>query len=54
MFANMTDFDFMLTQDQIDLRDMVREFAQKEVKPTCRKLERDGIVPEDLVSPRTW
>ena len=30
MFANMTDFDFMLTQDQIDLRDMVREFAQKE------------------------
>ena len=49
MFANMTDFDFMLTQDQIDLRDMVREFAQKEVKPTCRKLERDGIVPEDLV-----
>lgn len=49
MFANMTDFDFMLTEEQIGLRDLVREFAQNEVKPTCRILERDGIVPEDLV-----
>lgn len=49
MFPNVTDFDFMLTEDQIELRDMVREFAQNEVKPTCRILEREGIVPEDLV-----
>lgn len=49
MFANVTDFDFMLTEEQIELRDLVREFAQNEVKPTCRILERDGIVPEDLV-----
>lgn len=49
MFPNMTDFDFMLTEDQIGLRDMVRKFAQEKVKPTCRALEREGEVPEDLV-----
>ena len=49
MFPNMTDFDFMLTEDQIGLRDMVRKFAQEKVKPTCRALEREGEIPEDLV-----
>ena len=45
----MNDYDFLLTQDQLDLREMVREFAQKSVKPTCRVAERDAIVPQDLV-----
>ena len=45
----MNDYDFLLTQDQLDLREMVREFAQKAVKPTCRVAERDAIVPQDLV-----
>lgn len=45
----MNDYDFLLTQDQMDLREMVREFAQKAVKPTCRVAERDAIVPQDLV-----
>lgn len=45
----MKDYDFMLTEEQIELRDMVREFAQKEIKPRCRVAERDAIVPEDLV-----
>ena len=29
MFANMTDFDFMLTEEQIGLRDLVREYSRK-------------------------
>lgn len=45
----MTDYDFLLTEDQLDLRAMVRDFAQKSVKPVCRVAERDAIVPEDLV-----
>ena len=43
MLPNMTDFDFMLTEDQVELRDMVRDFAQKEVKPTCRKLRKSVL-----------
>ena len=46
---SMRDFDFMLTPDQIDLRNMVSDFAQKEVKPVCREAEKDAIVPEKLV-----
>ncbi len=45
----MEEYDFMLTDEQKDLRTLVREFAQKEVKPQCRIAERDAIVPEDLV-----
>ena len=45
----MTDYDFMLNEDQIELRNLVREFAEKEVRPTCRIAEKDAIVPEDLV-----
>ena len=45
----MTDYDFMLNEDQIELRNLVREFAEKEVRTTCRIAEKDAIVPEDLV-----
>ena len=45
----MKDLEFMLTEDQLSLRDMVREFAQKRVKPICRVAERDSIVPQELV-----
>ena len=45
----MKDFDFMLTEDQISLRDMVREFAQKKVRPACKKAEIDGSVPDELL-----
>ena len=33
----MTDFDFMLTEEQIELRNLFRDFAQKEVKEPCRE-----------------
>jgi len=45
----MKDLEFMLTEDQLSLRDMVRDFAQKRVKPVCRVAERDSIVPQELV-----
>ena len=33
----MRDYDFMLTEEQRELRDLVEEFAQNEVKPICRE-----------------
>ena len=46
---SMRDYDFMLTEDQRELRDLVSEFAQKEVKPVCREAEKTAAVPEELV-----
>lgn len=43
------DYDFMLSQDQLDLRELVHDFAQNVVKPACRIAERDAIVPEEQV-----
>lgn len=43
------DFDFMLSEEQLTLRNLVRDFAQKRVKPTCREAEKNAVVPEDLV-----
>ena len=45
----MTDFDFMLTEEQIELRNLFRDFAQKEVKEPCRESEKLGECPEYLV-----
>ncbi len=45
----LQDFDFMLNSEQIELRDLVRDFAEKKVNPQCRIAEKDAIVPEDLV-----
>ena len=46
---SMRDYDFMLTEDQRELRDLVSEFAQKEVKSVCREAEKTATVPEELV-----
>ena len=46
---SMNDFDFMLTEEQIELRNMFREFAQKKVKEPCRKSEAEGMCPDYLV-----
>lgn len=43
------DFDFMLTDEQKGLRDLVKDFAQSKVYPRCRECEKDSIIPEDLV-----
>lgn len=44
-----SDYDFMLNEDQIAIRDLVRDFAQKEVKEVCREAEKTATVPENLV-----
>ena len=49
----MKDLEFMLTEEQIELRNMVRKFAQEQIKPICRIAERDNIVPPSWSS-RVW
>lgn len=41
--------EFQLTEDQIMLRDMVRQFAEKEAKPTVAERDEHAIWPTDLV-----
>lgn len=38
----------LLTDEQQEIRLMVRDFAEKEIIPTCKELDRDGIFPKDL------
>lgn len=45
----MRDYDFLLTEEQRDLRDLVESFAQNEVKPICREAEKEARVPEELM-----
>ncbi|MCR4672995.1 MAG: acyl-CoA dehydrogenase family protein [Lachnospiraceae bacterium] len=45
----MDEFDFMLSEDQIDLRNVVRDWSQNKVMPACQKAEIDGNVPDELV-----
>ena len=33
----MTDFDFMLTEEQIELRNLFRDFAQKSKSPAASR-----------------
>ncbi|WP_298820864.1 acyl-CoA dehydrogenase [Chloroflexus sp.] len=41
--------DFQLSEDQQMLRDMVRQFAEKEAKPTVAERDEHAIWPADLV-----
>ena len=41
--------DFMLTEEQIALRQMTREFAEKEVRDACKELEKNSEVPRELL-----
>ncbi len=41
--------EFQLSEDQQMLRDMVRQFAEKEVKPTVAERDEHAIWPTDLV-----
>jgi butyryl-CoA dehydrogenase len=41
--------DFNLTEEQILIRDMVREFAEKEVKPIAAEIDRDQKYPAATV-----
>lgn len=41
--------DFKLTPEQRMLRDMVREFAEKEIKPQAAEIDRDEKFPWDII-----
>jgi alkylation response protein AidB-like acyl-CoA dehydrogenase len=41
--------DYFLSEDQIALRDLVREIADEKVRPVAAKYDRDGEFPWDLV-----
>ena len=41
--------DFTLTQEQLLISDMVREFAEKEVKPIAAEIDRDQRYPTETV-----
>ncbi len=41
--------NFELTEDQKLLKDMVRDFAQKEIRPKARELEENHQFPHDLL-----
>lgn len=40
--------DFELTQDQKILRDSVRDFVAKEIKPIAQKIDEEHKIPDDL------
>jgi alkylation response protein AidB-like acyl-CoA dehydrogenase len=42
--------DFSLTEEQNMLRDMVRDFAQNELKPIASKIDEDEKIPEETIS----
>ncbi len=41
--------DFDLTEEHRMVQELVRDFAEKEVKPVAARMDRDGRYPADLV-----
>ncbi len=41
--------DFQLTPDQVELRDMVRDFVEKEITPHALEMDKDGVLPPGLI-----
>ncbi len=42
--------DFNLTEDQLMLQTTVREFTEREIEPIAVPLDREGKLPDDLIS----
>jgi alkylation response protein AidB-like acyl-CoA dehydrogenase len=42
-------FEFKFTEEQIMLRDMVRDFVNTEIKPIAAKIDEDEAIPDDLI-----
>ena len=42
--------DFELSQDHKVLRDSVRDFVEKEIKPIARQIDEDHMIPDSLVA----
>ena len=41
--------DFNLTEEQLMLQKLVREFTEHEIEPIAAQLDREGRVPDDLI-----
>ena len=41
--------DFNLTEDQLMLQTMVREFTEREIEPRATQIDREGRLPDDLI-----
>jgi len=41
--------DFVLTEEQEMLRDMIRDFATNELKPVAAKIDEDGRIPQEII-----
>lgn len=46
---DLTDVDLRLSEEERDIVQLVREFAEREVRPVAQKLEKDNIYPTELV-----
>jgi acyl-CoA dehydrogenase len=42
--------DLTLTPEQEEIRKLVRDFAEREVKPRAEEIDRTGVFPKDLVA----
>ncbi len=42
--------DYLLTEEQIMLKDMVSKFSDNEIKPVASENEKNGIYPADIIS----
>ncbi|MCF8241124.1 MAG: acyl-CoA dehydrogenase family protein [Melioribacteraceae bacterium] len=42
-------FEFKFTEEQLMLRDMVRDFTENEIKPIAHKIDEEEKIPEELI-----
>ncbi|MDY7031270.1 MAG: acyl-CoA dehydrogenase family protein [Thermodesulfobacteriota bacterium] len=42
--------DYNFNQEELNIRDTIRQFAKKEVAPLVDQIEREGKMPEDLIN----
>jgi alkylation response protein AidB-like acyl-CoA dehydrogenase len=47
---SLADLNWGLTQDQADLRKMVRDFSEQEIAPVAEELDRESRFPYEIVS----
>ena len=42
--------DYNFTQEELNIRDTIRQFAKKEIAPLVDQIEREGKMPDDLIN----
>ncbi len=41
--------DFNLTEEQLSIQRLAREFTEQEIEPRADQLDREGRLPDDLI-----